>query len=196
MQVSRASSDGHWQHPPVIFQGVHLNSLGCHRYCMEAPPLPALSAQGSIRLLPGLDLPLDVFEVQCGTVVRTLFIYLTMPSLGYHVVCACCILDLLLFDTSRWWADPLPRLVIAAVGLEAVVLLQTINFLAAAVADSMPGHDDMYRVLLLHPLHTNVCSRWRGLRHPRPSAPTRDSVPAALSSTTAQWPDLTRLPLS
>lgn len=146
MQASHASSDAQWlRHAqPVMFQGVDLNSLGCQQYCTEAPPMPALSAQGSIRLISGLYLPLQVFEAQCGGVTRTLATYLTVPALGYHLVCAVCILDLMLFDVSRWWSDPVPRLVLAAIAVEVVVVLQTISMLAAAVAESVNGKADVY----------------------------------------------------
>lgn len=149
MQASQTTSDGQWtlKNDPVMFQGVNLNSLGYHRYIIESPPVPALSAQGSIRLLPGLDIPLEVFEAQCGTVPRTLFMYLTVPAIGYHLICAICILDLMFFDRERWWADPVPRLVITAVALETVVVLQTISMLVAAVSDSMPAHANVYKVM-------------------------------------------------
>eukprot|EP00892_Ulva_mutabilis_P001904 jgi/Ulvmu1/11714/UM008_0125.1 len=149
-KASHASSDDRWEHQarPVMFQGVELNSLGCQRYSVEVPPVAALSAQGSICLLAGLYLPLDIFQAQCGTAARTLFTYLTVPALGYHAVCAICILDLMLLDTERWWAEPMLRLVLAAITMEVLVVLQTISLLAAAVAESVPCKADIYKVFL------------------------------------------------
>lgn len=149
VQGSHTGSESQWQPKagPVMFQGVDLNSLGCHRYCSESPALQALSAQGSIRLLPGLDLPLEIFEAQFGTATWTVFTYLTVPAIGYHAICAICILDLMFFDRDRWWIDPVPRFFITAAGLEIVVVLQTVSMLLAAIADSAPAHADIYKVL-------------------------------------------------
>lgn len=148
-----------------MFQGVDLNSLGCQRYCSEFPPLPALSAQGSIRLLPGIHLPFEVFESQFGSTAWTIFAYLTVPATGYHAICAICILDLMFFDRDRWWIDPVPRFLIAAAGLEIIVVLQTVSMLVAAIADSVPAHADIYQVppcrtLLFHLLASVNASDW------------------------------------